>query len=94
MMISVAQSELVPTQQFGNATLGPVQIVGFIDNGTDEQVMESIRRLRKLCDDSIAEDRQTGPNKSGTLIPIDPLGYCVVVELEGADRRLNREERA
>lgn len=59
LRVSVSQSELIPTQQYANVTLGPVQVVGFIPDGPDEQVREGLRRLRRICDESIAEDRQT-----------------------------------
>jgi hypothetical protein len=59
LRVSVSQSELIPTAQYANVTLGPVQVVGFITDGPDEQVKEQLRRLRRLCDESIAEDRQT-----------------------------------
>jgi hypothetical protein len=59
LRVSVSQSELIPTAQYANVTLGPVQIVGFIQDGPDEAVKEQLKRLRRICDELIAEDRQT-----------------------------------
>ncbi len=58
LRVAVSQSELVRTADYENVMLGPVQVVGFIPDGPDEQVKEGIRRLRRLVDESIAEDRQ------------------------------------
>jgi hypothetical protein len=59
LRVSVSQSELIPTAQYANVTLGPVQVVGFIPDGPDDVVKDGLRRLRRLCDESIAEDRET-----------------------------------
>jgi hypothetical protein len=59
LRISAAAAELVPTVQFGNATVGPVQVIGFVPDGPDDQVKSGIKRLQRLCEEAVAEDRQT-----------------------------------
>src|ERR1700757_1751866 len=55
--VSVCQSEKVNTGNYGNADIGPVSITGYIPDGPDEVVLGGIRRLRRLVDQSVAEDR-------------------------------------
>ena len=57
LKVSVCQNEKVNTGNYGMAEVGPVAITGYIPDGPDDQVMEGIRRLRRLADQSIAEDR-------------------------------------
>ena len=62
--ISCAAAELVPTQQYGNATVGPVQITFFAT--ADGEIMFDLAGIKKAismgqsaCERAVAEDRQT-----------------------------------
>jgi len=57
--ISAASAELVPTQQFGNATVGPVIVERWVVDGGDEAVKAEIKKLQAMVEDAVAEDRQT-----------------------------------
>lgn len=83
LYISVTQSELVKTADYENVMLGPVQVAGYVIDGPDDQVKEQIRRLRRMCDESLSEDRQVLYNElqaraaAGTPArqpPTSPLG--------------------
>lgn len=57
--ISVAAAELVPTVQYGNATIGPVMVERYIVDGGDDAVKAEIKKTQKMVEDAVAEDRQT-----------------------------------
>ena len=59
LRVSVSRAELVPTVQYGTCTVGPAQVVGFSADGPDESIKGALRRLRKIVEDIISEDRQT-----------------------------------
>jgi hypothetical protein len=64
--ISSAAAELIPTVQYGNVTVGPAAVVvwvpfgfkGFNDEEKDS-IKIAIRETQSLCEEAIAEDRQT-----------------------------------
>jgi hypothetical protein len=58
LMYAHSNAEVTPTQQFGNATTGPVTLTAFIVDGPDEQVLAQMRRVRDLVERSLAEDRE------------------------------------
>ena len=58
--ISVAATELVPTRQYANVTIGPVVITRFvIDTGDDAKLAEEISKAQSVCETAIAEARQS-----------------------------------
>lgn len=59
LRITGGASELVPTVQFGNATIGPVLVERFVADGDDESVQAEIHRLTSMVEKAVADDRQT-----------------------------------
>jgi hypothetical protein len=59
VQISCAQSELIPTRQYANVTLGPVQVTRFVLDGDMDSIYNEIRQTQALCDKALAEDRET-----------------------------------
>jgi hypothetical protein len=57
--ISCAAAELVPTVQYGNVTVGPVQVTRFIPDGTPEEIMAWIQHTQSIAEQAISEDRQS-----------------------------------
>lgn len=57
--ISVAAAELVPTVQYGNATIGPVVVDRFITDGDDDHILGALRSTVKLVEQVVAEERMT-----------------------------------
>jgi hypothetical protein len=57
--ITAAAAELVPTVQFGNATIGPVMIERYVQDGPDDVVKGEIKRLQAMVEEAVAEDRET-----------------------------------
>jgi hypothetical protein len=57
--ISAASAELVPTVQYGNATIGPVIVERFVPDGDEEAIKVEIKKLQKMVETAVAEDRQT-----------------------------------
>jgi hypothetical protein len=57
--ISAAAAELVPTIQYGNATVGPVIVEKFVPDGPPEQIKAEIKALQSMVETAVAEDRQT-----------------------------------
>ena len=62
--ISCAASELIPTVQYGNATVGPVQVTCFAT--PDGQLLfdsaalgKAIKSVQETCESACAEERQT-----------------------------------
>jgi hypothetical protein len=64
--ISCSAAELIPTVQYGNVTVGPTSVVvwvpfgfkGFNDEETNS-IKIAIRATQTLCEEAIAEDRQS-----------------------------------
>ena len=62
--ISCAAAELVPTQQYGNCTIGPVQLTFFASAEGEvmfdqKGIAAAISRGQSACEAAVAEDRQT-----------------------------------
>ena len=57
--ISCAAAELIPHRQFGNITVGPVQVTRFVIDGPDEVISGEIERSQRLCDAAVARDSET-----------------------------------
>lgn len=57
--ISSSATELVPTIQYGNVTIGPVVVRRWVPDGDDDHLAEQIRRVSQLCETAVSEDRQT-----------------------------------
>lgn len=57
--IIAGAAELVPTVQFGNATIGPVIIERFVPDGDEESIKEELKKAMQMVEVSVAEDRQT-----------------------------------
>jgi hypothetical protein len=62
--ISCAASELIPTRQYANVTVGPVQVTAFAT--PDGQLLfdpdglgRAIKRMQEVCESAVAEERQT-----------------------------------
>jgi hypothetical protein len=58
-MISCCAAELIPTVQYGNCSIGPVIVKRFIEDNGDDDLKKQIRATQELCEEAIAEDRQT-----------------------------------
>src|SRR6516225_5178087 len=59
LMYSRSAAEVVRTADYENATVGPATITGFIVDGPDDQVLAQMRRLDRLVEHDVGEDRQT-----------------------------------
>jgi len=66
MRVTSAAAELIPTQPFGNVTIGPITVTAFIQDpicGSDDEwkqeARDRIRRVQEVCEESVAEERQT-----------------------------------
>lgn len=57
--ISCAAAELIPTQQFGNVTVGPIIVRRWVPDGTDESIAAAIKQTQALCETAVADDRET-----------------------------------
>lgn len=62
--ISCAAAELIPTVQFGNAVVGPVQVTFFAtkDGSTiflEEGIAKAVSFGQRVCEAAVAEDRET-----------------------------------
>jgi hypothetical protein len=57
--ISCGAAELIPTVQFGNATIGPVIVTTFVRATTDEELHAEINRVQAICERAVADERQT-----------------------------------
>lgn len=57
--ITAGAAELVPTVQYGNATVGPVLIERFVPDGPDEVVKGELKRTMEMVENAVSEDRQT-----------------------------------
>lgn len=58
--VSCAAAELIPTIQYGNVTCGPVVVAKYVeDTGDDKDLKNNIRATQTLCEEAIAEDRQS-----------------------------------
>jgi hypothetical protein len=74
VQISCAASELVPTKQFSNVTIGPIVVKRYIKDGSDEYLLGEIHKTQSMCEKAVAEDRETVHNmirqsEQGRLIP-------------------------
>jgi hypothetical protein len=56
--ISAHSQELIPTVQFGNALIG-VSVERFAPDGPDSVIKAEMKRTMALCEEAVAEDRQT-----------------------------------
>lgn len=57
--ITAAAAELVPTVQYGNATIGPVMIERYVPDGPDEEIKSALKATMALVEEAVSEDRQT-----------------------------------
>jgi hypothetical protein len=58
--ISCSAAELIPTIQYGNVSCGPIIVKRYVeDTGIDDDLKKQIRATQELCEEAIAEDRQT-----------------------------------
>lgn len=58
--ISCAASELIPTVQYGNCSVGPVVVQRYVeDTGDLKDLKNEIRATQTLCEEAVAEDRQS-----------------------------------
>jgi hypothetical protein len=57
--ITAGAAELVPTQQYGNATIGPVMIRRFVLDGTPEDLKAALKETMAMVEGAVAEDRET-----------------------------------
>lgn len=57
--IACAAAELVPTVQYGNVTVGPVQVTRFVPDGEPDHIKAWIRHVQELCEQAVSEDRQS-----------------------------------
>lgn len=59
IQISCAAAELIPTRQYANVTIGPVAVKRWIVDNGDDNLKEEIKKTQALCEEAVAEDRQT-----------------------------------
>jgi hypothetical protein len=57
--ISAAATELVPTVQYGNVTIGPVIVRRWVPDGEDDYLLKQIHKTQTLCERAVAEDRES-----------------------------------
>lgn len=57
--ITAGAAELVPTVQYGNATIGPVMVERFVPDADEAVLKGEIKRTMDLVETAVAEDRQT-----------------------------------
>lgn len=57
--ISCAATELVPTVQYGNVTVGPVVVTRFIPDGDPDHIKAWIKHTQELTENAVSEDRET-----------------------------------
>lgn len=57
--ISAAAAELVPTQQYGNATIGPVVVERYVPDAGDEALKLEVKKTMDMVEKAVAEDRDT-----------------------------------
>lgn len=57
--ISCAAAELIPTVQYGNCTVGPVTVTRYVEDIGIDNLKNEIRVTQSLCEEAIAEDRQS-----------------------------------
>ncbi len=66
LKVSCCASELIPTVQYGNCSVGPLSVTCFIpepvantDQEWKEQVRSDVRRVQEVCEEAVAEERQS-----------------------------------
>lgn len=58
--ITCSAAELIPTVQYGNCSVGPIVVQRFVeDTGDDKNLKNEIRSTQSLCEEAVAEERQT-----------------------------------
>lgn len=57
--IACAAAELIPTIQYGNCSVGPVAVLRYYEDTTDDDLKKNIRLTQSLCEEAVAEDRQS-----------------------------------
>lgn len=62
VMISASAAELIPTRQYGNVTVGPVVVKRWVPDGDEEHLMREVRKVQQVCEQAVAEDRETVHN--------------------------------
>lgn len=57
--IQAAASELVPTVQYGNVTIGPVMVTRFVADGDADHIKAWVRHTQEIAEIAVSEDRKT-----------------------------------
>lgn len=57
--ITAGAAELVPTVQYGNATIGPVMVERWVADGDDDHLKAELKKTMDMVERAVAEDRQT-----------------------------------
>jgi hypothetical protein len=57
--IQCAATELVPTMQYGNVTVGPVMVSRFVIAVNADQIKEAIRETQSIVEEAVSEDRKS-----------------------------------
>lgn len=57
--ITAAAAELVPTVQYGNATIGPVMVERWVPDQGDDALKAELKKTMQMVESAVAEDRQT-----------------------------------
>lgn len=57
--IQSAATELIPTVQYGNVTVGPVMVTRFVPDGDADHLKAWIKHNQELTEQAVAEDRET-----------------------------------
>lgn len=56
-VISCSASELIPTRQYANVTIGPISVQRKVPD--DESLAQEIQNTQSLCEAAVAEERAT-----------------------------------
>src|ERR1039457_7736659 len=59
IQISCAATELIPTRQYANCTVGPVVVKRWIPDMGVDNLKNEIKKTQILCEEAVAEDRQS-----------------------------------
>jgi hypothetical protein len=58
--ITAAASELIPTVQYGNVTVGPITVTRFVPDLDDEaDLLAKINQVQSVCEQAVAGERKS-----------------------------------
>ncbi len=57
--ITCSAAELIPTRQYANVSVGPIQVQRYVFATAFDDIKKEITETQKLCEEAVAEERQT-----------------------------------